>query len=217
MVTRTNFFKSSVCGSANSYPPSAIWGTARATASATFTTIPGVATNLYGYSDSGSVYWRLGRLAVFFNTAALTGKTILTAKLYLYTYITTTDELGNTSISLVSATTDNDSSLVASDFSITNFGSTEFSSRISLSSMLLNTFSCFTLNASGLSSINKTGVTKFGILFNHDIDNSEPSLGIYSSRSVQFDIIGAPPSAQPTREIYLEVTYATNNNLMLND
>lgn len=58
-----------------------------------------------------------------------------------------------------------------------NFGSTRYANDIAL----VNGDIVFTLNATGLATINKTGISKFGVRFACDLDNNEPTWASYSS------------------------------------
>lgn len=82
------------------------------------------------------------------------------------------DSSYTTNYNVVSSNPASTSSLAASDFG--NLGSTKFSTAIAISSMSAGTYVDFTLNASGLANISKTGISKFGIILEEDLDNSRP-------------------------------------------
>jgi len=67
---------------------------------------------------------------------------------------------------------------VAADYALANFGSTRFvDSDILISGITTGAYNDFTLNASGIANIAKTGISKFGYRHAVDIDNSAPTWG----------------------------------------
>lgn len=110
-----------------------------------------------------------------FDTSSLTSSaTITTADLNITTVADTVNG-DNTTMGIVSVTLANNNNLATSDFNKTNFGTTTFAT-INLSSMSNNTQQDFSLNASGISNISKTGVTAFGTRNSLDISNTQPTL-----------------------------------------
>ena len=122
-------------------------------------------------------YDEIDRYIGLFDTSAITDSdTIDSATLSLKPTTTTpiTDELGGShGYALVASNPASDTNLVSGDF--TTLGSTRFASDVALSSMSADTYFDFTLNASGLAAITTTGVSKFGVRVDIDLDNSEPT------------------------------------------
>lgn len=78
-------------------------------------------------------------------------------------------------IVLTSATPDDVTALEVDDFLKARYGATEFTAaRKAISAVLLAAYNDFTLNASGILNINRTGVSVFGVRFGDDFDNTAP-------------------------------------------
>jgi hypothetical protein len=63
--------------------------------------------------------------------------------------------------------------VVVSDWG--SFGTTKYSNELDGSAITENAYNSFVLNASGLSAISKTGISKFGSQEKNDIENSAPT------------------------------------------
>ena len=81
--------------------------------------------------------------------------------------------LGDIGLGLVAATPSSYDTLVPSDYS--NLDSVRLSADITYSGYNLSAYNDFVLNSSGLSNINKAGISAFGLRSGKDIDNSAPS------------------------------------------
>jgi len=77
------------------------------------------------------------------------------------------------SVNVVASNPASDSSLAAGDYQ--TVGSTKFSTAIAVSAISTSAYVDFNLNASGISAINKTGLSKFASRLEEDIDNSAPT------------------------------------------
>jgi len=82
-------------------------------------------------------------------------------------------------VCLVASTTAANNSLATSDYD--SYGSTEYITRKANTDFTTGAYVDMALNASGLSFINKTGVTKFCFLSNKDLDNVTPNVGTWTS------------------------------------
>jgi len=107
--------------------------------------------------------WDDLRRGIFiFNTAGLPDDAVLTSAVLSF-YITHKGDNGSFTpdLCLYSVATASDTDFVPADYG--TFGTTEFSDKLTYASMTLNAWNNFTLNAAGLASISKTGVSKFGV------------------------------------------------------
>jgi len=77
------------------------------------------------------------------------------------------------SVNVVSSSPASDSALANGDYS--NLGSTKFSSAVTVSGITTGAYIDFSLNASGVANIDKTGISKFGLRLEEDIDGSAPT------------------------------------------
>lgn len=101
-------------------------------------------------------------------------------------------------LAVIQTTTASDTSLVSADFD--NFGYIKGSADVANSGLSTSAYNVFTLNATGIGWINKTGFTKLGLLEGHEIENlavaARNSMGALMSET-----------ADTTSDPYLEVTY----------
>lgn len=84
-----------------------------------------------------------------------------------------TDPIGSTGLGITLFSPSNPRSVVSTDMG--NFSDTRFATDINWSSLVSGTYADFTLNASGIANINKTGDSCFFWRLNWDIDNSAPA------------------------------------------
>jgi hypothetical protein len=107
------------------------------------------------------------------------------------------------STNLVSFSPASDSSFVASDYG--NFGTTKFASDTVVSGWTTAAYNDFTLNASGIANVSKTGNSKFGWRFTEDIDNSSPT---WVSGAQTLTLARDAATAGTTEDPLLTVTHA---------
>lgn len=88
-------------------------------------------------------------------------------------YATGADEdLDAEDIGIVSNNPVNANDVVDADYAYTRYGTTDFATRVLTGNWGTNEYEDFSLNASGIANINKSGVSSFGIRSGWDIDNS---------------------------------------------
>ena len=127
-------------------------------------------------TKSGTDNFDISRCFLPFDTSSLPDDaTIDSATLSIY--VTVKNDADIVSLVLVQTTQASTSSLVLDDFDQcgTLNSPTEGAARITVSGLTLNAYNDFTLNATGLTWISKTGFTKLGIRISRDGDNSEPT------------------------------------------
>lgn len=119
-------------------------------------------------------YDYLSRGIIMFDTSSLPDDaTIISA--YLSLYCTNKIDFMSQSINFTSVTPTSTSAISTADYNVANYGSTKFSADTSITSLTLNAYNNFTLNASGLAAINLTGVTKFAVRLVSDITDTAPT------------------------------------------
>ena len=89
------------------------------------------------------------------------------------------------SVNVYSASPASNNTLTAADYS--QVGSTEFATAISYNDWLTNGYNDFILNASGIASIDKGGISKFSIRSNYDANNSPPTWSSNSGSGIVGD------------------------------
>jgi len=143
----------------------------------TYTTVTGASASspsLYSIAST-DIYSALARTIFGFDTSILGSDTITSATLSIRGIGGKSTGLGDTNFEIVSASPASPSNITNSDYNIANFGSTAFSSGVTIGGMSIAAYTNFTLNASGISHINKTGNTFFGGLLGFDFNNSAPT------------------------------------------
>lgn len=116
------------------------------------------------------------------------------------------NNLGSPEIVTVSSSPASNTNIVAADYAIANFGSTEFASRLSYASFTTSAYNDISLNASGISNISLTGISKFGIISGWDFDNSFG--GSWSSAAVSQMRFNTADVADTTTDPKLAITFS---------
>lgn len=127
-------------------------------------------------SDDSTDTWRLLRRSIMlFDTSALTsGATISAATLSLYGTAKLDDLSATPTTNIYSSAPASDTTLADGDFN--SLGSTAFATAITYASWSTVAYNDFTLNASGLAGISKTGITKMGTRNpEYDVADSSPT------------------------------------------
>lgn len=130
--------------------------------------------------------WRRNyRLVTLFDTSSIPDDDeISSATLSLYP--TSRDSTLDLTVNITSSNPDSNTAVTTSDYAQAKWGSTKFSTGILISGFTLSDYNEFTLNASGISNISKTGVSKFGVQSEEDIDNSSPTWSSGVEGSITF-------------------------------
>jgi len=121
-----------------------------------------------------NTWWELNRGIAVFDTSALPDDaTIEAATLSLYGAGKYNSLGGSPGLNIYSAGTLSNTSLSASDHD--DFGSTPYSSAVAYASWSTSGYNAFSLNSTGLSAIDKTGTSKFGVReSSYDAPDTEP-------------------------------------------
>jgi len=161
------------------------WATARG-AAGTGATTASATIKIFGiFADTNSnEFDELQRFIATLNTAAINTDEISAATFSIKTATSAvTDDFGSSAVGLVSSNPASNNDLVAGDYD--SLGTTRFATDITLASMSDSTYFDFTLNATGIAAINKTGITKLGCRMKRDIDNTAPTWGSDEESSVK--------------------------------
>lgn len=127
---------------------------------------PSHATDMYIRALQNGSGTYLGRIGLTFDTSGLTsGATISSAVLSLYGTSSYYANPSSSSAVIVAFAPASNNTLVAGDFG--TFSYTSFAS-IAQGSLSQSAYNDFTLNASGISNISKTGISRFGCIYEVD-------------------------------------------------
>lgn len=154
-------------------------------------------------SDSTSnEYTLIQRPILLFDTSSLPDTaTITSAALKLYVQ-SVSDEFTDSIVAVASSPASN-TALAASDYQ--TMGSTALSSAVSLLSLTTSAYNSLALNATGISAISLSGITKLGVRLERDRANSEPTWHSVGTDRVTFTSADDSGTSQSP---YLEVTYS---------
>lgn len=135
-------------------------------------------TSLYiGYQDdeTNDEYTQIYRAITLFDTSSIPDTDAISSATYsLYGQGRVSSIGSNPNYNVYSASTASSSTLTNADFNIGSFGFTQLATGIAHNSLSITGYNDWSLNASGISNISKTGVSKFGALLEGDASNSAP-------------------------------------------
>jgi len=154
------------------------------------------------YIAGGTSYWEVYRDCLLFDTSSLPDNATITAvTLSLYCEF---DQSGTDfDIVVVSGADINDPPVLADYGDLLD--DTVSRGSINTSSIVANAYNDITLNATGISEISLTGVTKFGLRSSRDISSTSPGVPPPThSEYVEFSL-----SSTPNQEPKLVITYTT--------
>ena len=166
----------SVDGRVSRSPVDEVWATIRAGAgngfsdSATQEQSPSIGSN--GTTD----HWEVLRRNIYlFDTSALTAGATISGAVFSTRGYNKADNLGIApTLAMVASTPASNTALANADFS--QLGSTrQADTDITYSGYSTTGYNDWTMNATGLGNISKTGVSKFGVRFGFDADNTTPT------------------------------------------
>ena len=134
-----------------------------------------------GVGNAANTFRNLIRSFFLFDTSSLPdGATITSATISIYgTNKDATNDVPAPDIGLVATTPASDTAIATGDYD--QQGTTLLSNTISYNSWSTTGYNTFTLNASGLSAISKTGITKLGFRIESDRTNTAPTGDIFYS------------------------------------
>jgi hypothetical protein len=152
-------------------------------------------------------YGRMDRGVFLFDTSSLPdGAEIISATFELYVSAKT-DGFSGGAISLVTTTPASNTALVAADYNIANWSFTKQATDLTIASITTSAYNTWTLNANGLASISKTGITKFGLVTAYDADNSAPTWSSAAIADLTWN------TANGTNKPKLNVTFTASSGL----
>jgi len=111
----------------------------------------------------------LGHVYILFDTSSLGAGAIISSAIFSGYFQIKSNNLGSPDLHLASSTPASNTGLVSADYQ--QVGRTSFGS-ITYANFTASQYNDITLNASGISNISKTGISKFSLQFSWDINNS---------------------------------------------
>lgn len=129
---------------------------------------------------------RLYRVIVLFDTSAITDTDEISSAVLSLNGDSAGTGAGITA-NITSSAPASNTAIANSDYATASFGSVKFATGIAEGSIAVGSYNDFTLNASGLANISKTGVSKFALRCEEDIDNVSPTWGSGVESALDFD------------------------------
>lgn len=208
-----NVESTSVDGYVAYEPGTGTWATLRASVTGTGADDSAAsASALYIRQVAPSANYDIWRRAFFlFDTSALPDTAVISAATFSVYVNSKGDTIGGTpQVNVVSSSPASNTALGVLDFNDT--GTTALATAINLSSITTGARNTWTLNASGIAAINVSGVTKLGLVFEHDRSNTEPT---WASNGAEWYMnLTFADNGSDKPELVVTYTTATNNDKM---
>jgi len=171
----------------------------------------------YGHLTGSGNWYRLYRGIFGFDTSALPDGASISAATFAIYGKSKTDGISITpKIGITKGYSASNTALVASDFNVSNWENTRYcDTDITYAGFSTTGYNTYTLNASGIANINKTGVSKFGTRTDGDIDNSSNPGG--STLADSYFAVYYSDQTGTSNDPYLSVTYATGATVSVSD
>ena len=182
----------------------AVWATIRADAGDGSTNCAVAMEATIGSGAGGNAYDYFYRMIMLFDTSTLPAGATISSATFDFIANTINDQFAEAgSIALLNSTPASNTALVNADY--TQIGTTRQAADIALSTITVDgNYDVWPLNATGLASIDTSGITKFGARQVSDLDDQEPTWSIYKYQT--FSIWASQKAGSEPR---LVVTYTT--------
>lgn len=131
-----------------------------------------------------SKYTYLGRAFFLFDTSSISDTDSVDSGTFSLYITSKNDALGGGSVRMVTSAPASNTALANGDF--TSQGTTAQATDLTISGITTTAYNDWTLNATGLSNITKTGVSKFGTRLARDADDSTPTWATAASENILF-------------------------------
>lgn len=133
----------------------------------------GVGINIHSTTTTDQ-FKEIYRSVFLYDTSPLGSDTIDSSTMDVYVQNHGTD-LGDLNAVIVSSSPASNTDLVAADYNIANWGSTDFCTPFAFSTLSNGSYKSVSLNAAGLAAIDGSGITKLGYRTEEDVDNNAPT------------------------------------------
>lgn len=124
------------------------------------------------YIKAPSAQHYLLRSATLFDTSAIGTDTVSSATFSIYGKAGTQDAMNDAYgyVGVVSVAPASNTGWSSADITISNWGTTQYATGIDITSWSTSGYNSYSFNASGISAINKTGISKFGLMHGREIE-----------------------------------------------
>lgn len=154
-------------------------------------------------SGAGGTFDQLDRGIFRYDTSSLPDGDTVSAATHDIDVGSVTDTFTeNANLSLVLFAQTDDTAIANSDYNIANYTMTQQAADIGVAGLSIDSYNSHTLNATGLSNISKTGITRFATVLDFDRTNTSPTWGASQNARVGIEFSGA------TNKPRLVVTHA---------
>ena len=145
---------------------------------ATADTLEGNTTSIYAQHTSAGGY-DIRRLGITFDTSAIDDAATISSVVTSIWCIGTANGADADSVRLVSFAPTSNSAFATGDFDKTKWGTTAWATDITIASFSASAYKDFTENATGISNVSLTGISKRGFRLVKDVNNTAPSAQNY--------------------------------------
>jgi hypothetical protein len=158
----------------------------------------------YIWANSTTNHYQVMRCGIIlFDTSDLTSEASIDSAILSLYKVSGGDGFGRNTVGIVGSTPASNTELAVTDYA--NLGTTRYATDILITDITTNAYNDWTLNATGISNISKTAVTKLGTRSGRDIDNSAPTWG---SGTVTWTDISSADQTGTAEDPKLVVTYS---------
>lgn len=165
----------------------ATWTTARTNAATSANDVAGVILCHVSADDATDKYDGFRRGDFLFDTSALPDGDIISIATLGFVTQSIKDEIEpEQSVDIVSCDPASDTAIATGDHVLSKFGSDLFATGILMTAWVNDqaTYNTYTFNATGIAAVNKTGISKFGMMISCDRSNTEPTWGNHDTAEV---------------------------------
>ena len=139
-------------------------------------------------SSGGSGWKNLSRAIFLFDTSTLPDEDLIdSATLSIYNGTRNSNGTFSVEYGITDSNPASDSAIIKADYADTVYNDVDFATRVSWDNVIDNAYHDYSLNSSGLSNIDNTGLSKFAQRIGADIDDTEPA-GITGDAYRGFDV-----------------------------
>lgn len=187
--------------------PGESWATLRA--GAAVTAAPSSATfRLYQVAaNTADQYLTIIRTIVLYDASSIPDTDSIDSANISFYATASTDQITSALVAnVVSSSPASNTNVVLGDYATATYGTVKFTAGLSQASWVLNAYNDLALNTDGLNNISKTGVSKFGLRSEHDIDNVAPG-GPFTGTATDTITISSADTIDTTQDPKLTVTH----------
>ena len=164
---------------------STVWATVHDKADCSNPTDSSMLFDVYSAEGAADSFYNISRGFSLYDTSAIPDTDTISSATNSYYVIGTVngDNDGQDYITVVTTTPASNTAIVGDDYE--QIGTTKQSDDLDITGLTNGAYNDFTINATGLANISKTGITKFGVREGHDLENDAIALNANNTASMR--------------------------------